>query len=72
MGAWEPYFPTRLIGQCNRSICIMAMSNLTGPAILGAVIGHLHMNGFRSCLILFKHLHGWTPPSLITIFKGRL
>ena len=42
-----------LIGQCNRSICIMAMSNLTGPAILGTVIGHLHMNGFLSCLILF-------------------
>lgn len=47
----------------------MAMSNLTGHAILGAVIGHLHMNGFRSCLILFKHLHDWTPVSLITIIK---
>ena len=45
---------------------------LTGPAILGTVIGHLHMNGFRSRLILFKHLHDWTPLSLITIFKGRL
>ena len=47
----------------------MAMSNLTGHAILGAVIGHLHMNGFRSFLILFKHLHDWTPVSLITIIK---
>ena len=48
----------------------MAMSKLTGPAILGAVIGHLNMNGFLSCLILFKHLHDWTPVSLITIIKG--
>lgn len=50
----------------------MAMSNLTGHAILGVVIGHLNMNGFRSCLILFKHLHDWTLLSLITIIKGRL
>ena len=48
----------------------MAMSNLTVHATLGAVIGHWHMNGFHSCLILFKRLHDWAPLSLITIIKG--
>ena len=51
----------------------MAMSNLTGHAILGAVIGQiLHMNGFRSCLFCLNTCMIGLRSVLLPLLKGRL